>query len=107
MLRTLSSLQFSLAFKQVPQVNFRKLKGITTTLSHVLSSCAFGHGDLLRMRDEEGYLALQCADCGRVTRVLDKPVIKGPRFHVEPVNGVPQIAARRVVEEAQSYRRSA
>lgn len=101
MLRTFSSLQFSFAFKQVPQVNLTKLKGIGATLSVVLSSCAFGHGDMLRTRDEEGYMALQCADCGLVTRVLDKPVIKGPKFRVEPVSGAPQIAARRVAKEAQ------
>lgn len=107
MLRTFSSLQFSLVFRRVPTVNFRRLKEISNTVSHVLSSCAFAHGDMLRTRDEEGYMALQCADCGCVTRVLDKPVIKGPRFRVEPVNGAPQTSARRVVKEAQSYPRSA
>lgn len=107
MFRTFSSLQFSIAFKPVPKVNSRRLKEILTSLSHVLSSCAFAHGDMLRTRDEEGYMALECADCGRVTRVLDKPVIKGPRFRVEPVHGAPQTSARRVVEEAQRYPRSA
>src|SRR3954465_2141189 len=89
MLRTLSSLQFSLAFKQVP--NVLELKRIAHTLSGVLSSCAFGHGNMLRTRDE-GFMALECEDCGHITRVLDKPAIKGPRFHAEPVKGAPRPA---------------
>ena len=105
MLRTFSSLQFPLAFKQVPRVRFGELKGIATALSDLLSSCAFRHGDMLRTRDEEGCLVLQCASCGRVTRVVETPAIKGPKFHPTPVHGTPQIAARRAVKPTRAYPR--
>ena len=106
MLRTLSSLQFSPALKQVPRVNFVELKRIATTISDVFSGCAFGHGNMLRTR-VDGSLALQCEDCGHITRVLEKPAIKGPRLHAEPVKGAPQATATRVVKDARNYPRSA
>jgi hypothetical protein len=106
MLRTLSSLQFSPALKQVPRVNFLELKRIATSLSDVFSGCAFGHGNMLRTR-VDGVLALQCEDCGHITRVLDKPAIKGPKLHPEPVKGAPRATATRVVNEGRTYPRSA
>ncbi len=48
------------------------------TQSLLLSRCIFSHGDMLRTRDEQGYLALECADCGKTTRLFQQPVIKGP-----------------------------
>ena len=96
MLRTLSSLQFWFVLRQGTSINFPDVKGITTTMSRLLSPCAFGHGDTLRTRDEDGFLALQCADCGQVKRVLDKPAIKGPKLHAEPVKGAPLTSVRRV-----------
>jgi hypothetical protein len=71
-----------------------------------MSPCAFGHGDTLRTRDEEGHLALQCADCGQVTRVLATPTIKGPMLHATPVHGAPMTTVR-VVKQGRSYPRPA
>ena len=106
MLRTISSLQFWPLLKQSASIHFLDLKGVTTVVSRLWSACAFGHGDMLRTRDEEGFLALQCADCGQVHRVLDKPVIKGPRLHATPVKGAP-VALVRHVRKERLYPRSA
>jgi hypothetical protein len=105
MLRTFSSLQFWFVLKQTASINI-DLKGIATRVSQLMSPCALGHGDLLRIRDEEGFLALQCADCGRVQRVLQKPVIKGPKHHPAPIKGAPVTSAKRVRQE-RTYPRSA
>ena len=65
-------------------------------LLQLLSPCMFGHGHMLRTRDEEGYLALQCADCGQETRVLEQPAIKGPKHYAVPVKGTPLVTVKRV-----------
>lgn len=102
---TFSSLQFWLTVRQTASINI-DLKRVATKVSQLLSPCAFGHGDKLRTRDEEGFFALQCADCGHVKRVLDTPVIKGPRLHAEPVKGAPLTSVRRARQE-RFYPRSA
>ena len=76
-------------------------------MSQLLSPCLFSHGDQLRTRDEEGYLALECADCGRVTRLFEQPVIKGPRHEVQPVKGAPLVSVRRVGTRHQQFPRLA
>ena len=106
MLRTFMSLQFWFVLKQSSSISFPDLKGVAMKVSQLLSPCVLGHGDMLRMRDEEGFLALQCADCGHVTRVLAKPAIKGPRLHAAPVKGAPLTNVRRVRQE-RTYPRSA
>ena len=73
----------------------------------LLSPCVFGHGDRLRTRDEEGYLALQCADCGQITRLFEQPVIKGPKHDAEPVKGAPMVTAKRVGMRHRQFPRSA
>ena len=75
------------------------LKGLATKVSHLLSPCMFGHGDKLRTRDEEGFFALQCPDCGEVKRVLETPVIKGPRLHAAPVKGAPMTSVTRAHQD--------
>ena len=102
---TFSSLQFWFTFRQNASAN-GDLKRIATKVSRLLSPCAFGHGDLLRTRDEEGVFALQCADCGHVKRVLDTPAIKGPKLHAAPVKGAPLTSVRRAKQEGM-YTRSA
>lgn len=73
----------------------------------LLSPCLFGHGNTLRTRDEEGYLALQCADCGKVTRLFAQPVIKGPKHDVEPVKGAPIVTVKRGGRRQWQFPRSA
>lgn len=102
---TFSSLQLWFTWKQNASIN-TDFKRVATKVSQLLTPCAFGHGDLLRTRDEEGFFALQCADCGHVKRVLDTPAIKGPRLHAEPVKGVPLTSVRRARQE-RLYPRSA
>lgn len=105
-MRTFSSLQFWFMLKQNASMNALDLEGVATKVSQLLSPCVFGHGHMLRTRDDEGFLALQCADCGQVRRVLDKPAIKGPKLHAAPVKGAPLTSAKRVRQE-RSYSRSA
>lgn len=105
-MRTFSSLQFWFMLKQNASMNSLDLEGVATKVSQLLSPCVFGHGHKLRTRDDEGFLALQCADCGQVRRVLDKPAIKGPKLHAAPVKGAPLTSAKRVLQE-RSYSRSA
>jgi hypothetical protein len=106
MLRTFSSLQFWFISKQSASTNSIDLKGAATTVSRLLSPCAFGHGDMLRTRDDDGFLALQCADCGHTRRVLDTPAIKGPKLHAAPVKGAPLTSVRPARQE-RAYPRSA
>ena len=73
----------------------------------LLFRCAFRHGDQLRTRDEDGHLVLQCADCGEVTRLLEQPVIKGPKHDVEPVKGTPIVRVKRFGTRHSHYPRSA
>ena len=73
----------------------------------LLSPCLFRHGDLLRTRDEKGHLALQCADCGAITRLFEQPVIKGPKHDVEPVKGAPILKVKRVGARPRQFPRSA
>ena len=73
----------------------------------LLSPCVFGHGDTLKTRDAEGYLALECADCGEITRLFDQPVIKGPKLNVEPVKGTPIVSIKRVGTRQRQFPRSA
>ena len=75
--------------------------------SQLLSPCLFRHGNQLRTRDEEGYLALQCADCGEITRLFEQPVIKGPKHDVEPVKGTPIVTVKRVGTRQRQFPRSA
>jgi hypothetical protein len=106
MLRTFSSLQFWFALKQSSSINVLDLKGIATRVSELLSPCAFGHGHMLRTRDEEGFLALECADCGQMKRLFEKSTIKGPKLHAAPVKGAPLTPVRRIGRE-RTYTRSA
>jgi hypothetical protein len=76
-------------------------------LSQLLSPCLFGHGHTIRTRDEEGHLMLECEDCGRTTRLLDQPVIKGPKHYQTTVAGAPTISAKRVPSRERIYPRSA
>lgn len=73
----------------------------------LLTPCLFGHGNKLRTRDEEGYLALQCADCGEITRLFAQPVIKGPKHDREPVKGAPIVSVTRVGTRQRQFPRSA
>jgi hypothetical protein len=73
----------------------------------LLSPCLFRHGDQLRIRDEAGHLALQCADCGEITRLFEQPVIKGPKHDVEPVKGAPIVKVKRVGTRQRQFPRSA
>ena len=77
------------------------------TFLKLLSPCIFGHGNLLRTRDEEGFLALQCEDCGQTNRIMVRPAIKGPKLHATPVKGAPLITARPMGMLKRSYPRSA
>ena len=95
---TFSSLQFWFTWKQNASIH-TDLKRVATKVSQLLSPCAFGHGDQLRTRDDEGFFALQCADCGHVKRVLDAPAIKGPKLHAAPVKGAPLTPVRRARQE--------
>lgn len=104
MLRTFSSLHFLFALKPGTQVSMPDVKGVVSSVSRVLASCAFGHRETLRTRDKEGYLALECAECGHVRRVLQQPAIKGPRFHAAPLRGVPVTHVRRVTEQRTGHR---
>ena len=73
----------------------------------LLSPCLFRHGDQLRTRDEDGHLALQCADCGAITRLFEQPVIKGPKHDVEAVKGAPIVKVKRVGTRQRQFPRSA
>ena len=97
MLKALAQLQISLPSAQ----------RIEMTLLKLLSPCLFGHGNLLRTRDEEGFLALQCEDCGHMHRVMARPAIKGPQFHAVPVKGAPLLTAKPIGLLKRSYPRSA
>lgn len=107
MLRTSPALQIWPFLKERALIDVRRLKQIERKIARLLSPCLFGHGHTIRTRDGEGHLALQCMECGQVTRVLDQPAIKGPLLHAEPVKGAPQLAARRMVTHERSYPRSA
>ena len=82
-------------------------RGIEMTILQFLSPCMFGHGDLLRTRDEEGHLALECADCGHVTRVLQEPAIKGPKHGAVAVAGAPLLKVKHLRLQERSFPRSA
>ena len=77
------------------------------TFLQLLSPCLFGHGNKLRTRDEEGNLALQCEDCGHVTRIFKQPVIKGPKHAVDAVKGAPIVRVKRVGALPRQFPRSA
>jgi hypothetical protein len=77
------------------------------TLSQLLSPCVLGHGDMLKTRDADGHLALECADCGHVTRVLQQPAIKGPKHAPVPVAGAPVLKVKPLRVRERSYPRSA
>jgi hypothetical protein len=76
-------------------------------LLRLLSPCLFGHGHMLKTRDEDGHLALQCVECGQATRVLVQPAIKGPKHHAAPVKGAPPLRATRIGSLKRAYPRSA
>lgn len=92
--------------KQSSSINFLDLRCLATKVSVLLSPCAFGHGHTLRTRDEEGFLALECADCGQLKRVFEKSTIKGPKLHAAPVKGAPLTRVTRLGRE-RTYSRSA
>lgn len=81
-------------------------EAVTTTFGKLLSPCILGHGEMLRTRDEEGHLALQCSDCGQMTRVLSQPAVRGPKHHAAPVKGAPVLTVKRVAVQSR-YPRSA
>ena len=80
---------------------------VDMTFLQLFSRCLFRHGNMLRTRDEEGHLILQCADCGEVTRLLEQPVIKGPKHEVEPVKGAPIVKVKRGSKRQFTFPRSA
>jgi hypothetical protein len=67
----------------------------------------WGHGDMIKTRDAEGQLALECLDCGHVKRVLEQPAIKGPQHYAAPVAGAPVLKAKRLRVREREYPRSA
>ena len=73
----------------------------------LLSPCVFRHGHQLRTRDAEGHLALECADCGAMTRLFEQPVIKGPKHDVAPVKGAPIVKVKQVGTRQRQFPRSA
>jgi hypothetical protein len=81
--------------------------GVETTLRQLRSPCVLGHGEMLRTRDEDGQLALECADCGHVRPVLQQPAIKGPKHHAAPVAGAPVLKVKRLRPRERTYLRSA
>jgi hypothetical protein len=81
--------------------------GPEMTLSQLLSPCVFGHGDLLRTRDAEGHLALECADCGHVRRILQEPAIRGPKHRTHPVAGAPALTVKKLRVLDRRYPRPA
>ena len=81
--------------------------GVEMTLRQLLSPCVLGHGDLLKTRDEDGHLALECADCGHVQRVLQQPAIKGPKHRAVPVAGTPVLKVKQLRVRARIFPRSA
>jgi hypothetical protein len=78
-----------------------------TTLRQLLSPCVLGHGEMLKTRDAEGQLALECVDCGHVKRILQQPAIKGPKHYALPVAGAPVLKVKRLRVRERSYPRSA
>ena len=82
-------------------------EGIEMTFSQLLSPCVLGHGDMLRTRDAEGQLALECVDCGHVRRILQEPAIKGPKHGAVPVAGAPVLKVKHLRVRDRSYPRSA
>jgi hypothetical protein len=106
MLRTLSSLHFWFALKHASPVSNIDIKAMAAKASELLSPCMFGHGEMFRTRDKDGHLALECAECGKVKRVLEDEPIKGPQFHAAPVKGAPLTTVRRIKRD-RSYPRSA
>ena len=111
MVRVLALLQFSLTdrqqWSQIVGGVLGSSKGIRMKLSQLVSPCVFGHGHMLKTRDDEGFLALQCSDCGQATRVLDRPAIKGPMHQAPPVKGAPMFTVKRVAAQKRNYPRSA
>jgi hypothetical protein len=81
--------------------------GIKMTFGQLLSPCVLGHGNMLRTRDEEGRLALECVECGHVTRVLQQQAIKGPKHHAVPVPGAPVLTPKPQPVRERRYPRSA
>lgn len=81
--------------------------GLEMTLWQLLSPCVLGHGDMLKTRDAEGRLALECVDCGHVRRVLQQPAIKGPKHCAVPVPGAPVLKVKQLCARERSYPRSA
>jgi hypothetical protein len=81
--------------------------GIEMTLSQLLSPCVLGHGDMLRTRDAEGHLVLECVNCGHVTRVLQQQAIKGPKHTAVPVAGAPVLKVKPLRARERSFPRSA
>ena len=100
------SYSFAIALKASRTVG-GLLAAIQTTLRRLFSPCLFGHGQMLRTRDEDGYLALQCMDCWHSTRVLEQPTIRGPQQHPAVVKGAPLVKVTRPRAEKRSYPRLA
>jgi hypothetical protein len=82
-------------------------EGTQMRFLQLLSPCLFQHGDKLRTRDDNGHLVLQCADCGEVTRLLEQPVIRGPKHHLETVKGAPIVKVKRFGTRHSQYPRIA
>lgn len=89
------------------QIVFAFVAGIEMTLKQLLSPCVLGHGEMLRTRDEQGQLALECVDCGHVRRVLQEPAIKGPKHYAVPVAGAPLLKVKQLRVRERSFPRSA
>jgi hypothetical protein len=81
--------------------------GIEMTFWQLLSPCVLGHGDMLKTRDAEGQLALECVVCGHVRPVLQQPAIKGPKHGAVPVAGAPVLKVKHLRMRERSYPRSA
>ena len=83
-------------------------RGSNVTLSQLLSPCVLGHGDMLKTRDAQGQLALECVDCGHMRLVLQQPAIKGPKHYAAPVPGAPVVKVKQQLRgRERSYPRMA
>jgi hypothetical protein len=78
-----------------------------TSWLRLFSPCVFGHGDMLRTRDEEGQFALECVSCGHVKRILDQAPVQGPKHRAVPVKGAPVLKVTHLHRRERTFPRSA
>ena len=80
---------------------------IEQTILRLFSPCVLGHGEMLRARDEEGHLTLQCMDCWQATRVLEHTALRGPEHRAAEVKGAPVVEVKRLALKKPAYPRPA